>query len=183
MLGIDDDDDGMLPWDGEADSWLRSTLRPFKRYDVVDAWMSQYAFVCRRYKFLVLQGPSKVGKTLFARNLSTPCFETLEVNCASGDEPDLRAYRLSKHGLVLFDEIVPHQVVSQRKVFQCQSAKVQMGCSATNMYSYEVYVWRKKFVLASNNWEVGMTQLPAADQAWIRANSILLTVTEPMWKE
>ena len=183
MLGIDDDDDGMLQRDGEADSWLRSTLRPFKRYDVVDTWLQQYATDRHRYKFLVLQGPSQLGKTAFARSLCDPGLETLEVNCASGDEPDLRAYRLRKHGLVLFDEIVPQQVVSQRKVFQCQSAKVQMGCSATNMYSYEVYVWRKKFVLASNNWEVGMTQLPAADQAWIRANRILLNVTEPMWKE
>ena len=167
----------------EAQRLLGNTLRPSKQYAEVDTWLQQYATARHRYKFLVLQGPSQLGKTAFARSLCDPGLETLEVNCASGDEPDLRAYRLRKHGLVLFDEIVPQQVVSQRKVFQCQSAKVQMGCSATNMYSYEVYVWRKKFVLASNNWEVGMTQLPAADQDWIRANSILLTVTEPMWQE
>ena len=167
----------------EAQRLLGNTLRPSKQYAEVDTWLQQYATARHRYKFLVLQGPSQLGKTAFARSLCDPGLETLEVNCASGDEPDLRAYRLRKHGLVLFDEIVPQQVVSQRKVFQCQSAKVQMGCSATNMYSYEIYVWRKKFVLASNNWEVGMTQLPAADQDWIRANSILLTVTEPMWKE
>ena len=182
MLGIDDDDDGMLPWDGEADSWLRSTLRPFKRYDVVDAWISQYALVCRRYKFLVLQGPSQVGKTLFARNLSTPCFHgMLEVNCASRDEPDLRAYRLRQHGLILFDDIVPQQVVSQRQLFQADCARVQMGRSAIHMNSYEVCMWRTKIVLVSSDWDVHVSQLSAADQHWVNTNSFVLCVTEPMW--
>ena len=163
----------------EAECLLGSTLRPSKQYAEVDAWNAQYATPSHRYKFLVLQGPSRVGKTAFARSLCDPGFQTLEINCASGAEPDLRAYRLRQHGLILFDEIIPQQVVSQRKVFQAQSAKVQMGCSATNVYSYEVYVWGKKFVLASNNWDASLNQLSAADQAWIRANSFVLRVTEP----
>ena len=167
----------------DAERLLQSQLKPSKRYPEVDAFMKQFEKPIHRYKFLVLQGPSQVGKTAFARSLCDEGFETLEINCASGAEPDLRAYRLSKHAVILLDEIIPQQVVSQRKVFQAQSAPVQLGCSATNMYAYEIYVWRKKFVLASNNWDSSLSQLSAADQDWIRANSIVLRVTEPMWQE
>ena len=167
----------------ESQRLLGSTLKPSKHYAEVVAFIKQFETPLHRYKFLVLSGPSRVGKTAFARSLCDPGFETLELNCASGAEPDLRAYRLSKHGLILFDEIIAQQVVSQRKVFQSQSAGVQLGCSATNMYSYEVYVWRKKLVLASNNWDSSLSQLSAPDQDWIRANSIVLRVTEPMWQE
>ena len=103
------------------------------------------------------------------------------MNCAGGEEPNLRAYRLRKHGLILFDEIVASQVAAQRKLFQAQSAPVQLGCSATNCYSYEVFVWRTKMVLASNNWHTSLASLSAGDQEWLHANSIVLNVVEAMW--
>ena len=134
-----------------------------------------------RYKFLVLSGPSKVGKTAFARTLCERGLETLEVNCASGAEPDLRAHRLSKHGLILFDEIEAQQVAARRKLFQAQATAVQLGCNATNCHNYDVFVWRKRLVLCSHNWEASLSQLPVADQSWVNANSIVLTVTSPMW--
>ena len=162
---------------------LGGTLKAQKKYSEVDAFLQQFDTALHRYKFLVLSGPSKVGKTAFARSLCDPGLTTLEINCASGAEPDLRAYRLSKHGVLLFDEITADQVVSQRKVFQAQSAPVQMGCSATNCHAYDIFVWRKKLVLANNNWEASFQCLSAAGQAWIHANSIVLVVTAPMWQE
>ena len=108
--------------------------------------------------------------------------QVLEVNCASGAEPELRAYRLSKHDVILFEESVASQVAQQRKLFQAQAASVQLGCSATNCHSYDVFVWRKKLVLASNNWETSLMELTAADQEWVNSNSIVLSVTEPMWE-
>ena len=97
-------------------------------------------------------------------------------------EPNLRAYRLRIHGLILFDEIVANQVAQQRKLFQAQSAPVQLGCSATNCHSYEVFVWRTKLVLASNNWHSSLATLSADDQDWIKLNSIVLEVEEAMWE-
>ena len=161
---------------------LSKSLKPQKTYPEVETFVRQFDQALHRYKCLVLSGPSKVGKTAFARSLCDPGFETLEVNCASGAEPELRAYRLSKHGLILFDEIVAEQVACQRKLFQAQSAPVQLGCSATNCHSYGIFVWRK-MVLASNNWESSLTHLSAADRARVVANSIVLVVTEPMWQE
>ena len=84
---------------------------------------------------------------------------------------------------MLFDDIEAEQVAAQRKLFQAQATPVQLACSATNCYSYEVFVWRKKLVLASNNWHSSLMMLPAADRAWIQANSIVLDINEPMWCE
>ena len=166
---------------GEAQRLLGKTLKQQKFYDKAAAFTQQFDVAQHRYKFLVLSGPSQVGKTAFARSLCEPRKEALEINCASGEEPNLRAYRLRLHDLILFDEIVAKQVADQRKLFQAQSAPVQLGCSATNCHSYDVFVWRKKLVLASNNWHTSLSALSPGDQEWIHANSIVLDVEEAMW--
>ena len=65
----------------------------------------------------MLQRPSRLGKTVFARTLAPPGTEVLELNRAAGTEPELRAYRLTRHGLILFDEISAPVVCKQRKLF------------------------------------------------------------------
>ena len=167
----------------EAERSLSQQIEKQKSYERVVIFLKQFQEPLHRYKFLVLAGPSKVGKTAFARSLCDAGQEVLEVNCASGDEPNLRAYRLRRHGLILFDEILAGQVAQQRKLFQAQSAPVQLGCSATNCHSYDVFVWRKKLVLASNNWHSSLSKLSVADQAWVNSNSIVLNVEEAMWEE
>ena len=165
----------------EATRLLSHILKPQRQYPKVQAFLNQFKTPRPRYKFLVLSGPSRVGKTAFACSLCEPTAQTLELNCSSGAEPDMRGYRFRKHDLVLFDEIRAEQVAEQRKLFQAQAALVQLGCSATNCHSYEVFVWRKKLVLASNNWHASLCLLPAADREWVKANSIVMDVMEAMW--
>ena len=143
----------------QAAQELGSSLKEWKTYELVTEFQAQFLQTRHRYKFLVLSGPSRLGKTVFASSICPTTLETLELNCAAGTEPDLRAYRLSRHGLLLFDEIRAEQVMAQRKLFQAQSAPVQLGCSATNCYSYEVFVWRKPFVLCSNTWHASVAKL------------------------
>ena len=167
----------------EAEGLLGGTMKEQKRHPLVQAFLQQFEKATHRDGILVLAGPSREGKTAFARSLCVPGMETLEVNCSSGAEPDLKAYRFRRHEVVLFDEIEAEQVASQRKLFQAQASPVQLACSSTNCYSYEVFVWRKKLVLATNNWHRSLERLPSEDRAWVQANSIVLDVHEPMWDE
>ena len=167
----------------KAQELLAPCLLKFRSYKVVDEFVAQFEQAKQRYKFLVLAGPSRVGKTVYARSLAPIGTECLEVNCSSGQEPDIRAYRLSRHGVILFDEVEASQVVAQRKMFQACASAVQLGCSATNCHSYTVFLWRKRLVLASNKWHTSVAELAKEDQAWVEANSMVLDVESPMWEE
>ena len=149
----------------------------------MEEWKAQYNVMLPRYNFLVLAGPSRMGKTAFARSLAAEGMHTLEVNCASGAEPDMRAYRLATHDCVLFDEVHGSQVLAQKKLFQCSFIPVELGCSATNCHSYKVFVHRKKFVLCTNNWSVDLAHMLHAEVEWLLVNSFVLEVTSPMWVE
>ena len=124
---------------------------------------------------------SRLGKTVFARTLAPPGTDVLEINCAAGTEPDLRAYRLTRHGLLLFDEIRADVVAQQRKLFQACAAPIQLGCSATNCHSKMVFVHRKRMVLASNVWHASKKSLTEDDKKWLDANTVVLDVDAPMW--
>ena len=122
-----------------------------------------------------------LGKTVSARTLAPPGTSVLEINCAAGTEPDLRAYRLPRHGLLLFDEIRADVVLQQRKLFQACAAPIQLGCSATNCHSYMVFVHRKRMFLASNVWHASKKSLTDDDKKWFGANTVVLDVDAPMW--
>ena len=134
-----------------------------------------------RYEFLVLDGPSKLGKTQFAKSFVDSAEQLLELNCAAGHEPDLRGFRYGHHTLVLFDEIRASIVAQQREMFQACAAEVQLGCSATNCHSYTVFLFRVKLVLCSNSWVRSLRDLCEEDQAWLRENMVYVEVKEPLW--
>lgn len=167
----------------EATIVLRKAQRPFIQLRPVLEWQRQFDQLLWRYRYLVLEGPTRMGKTAFAMNLCPSGLDVLEINCASGDEPDLRGYRYGLHGLLLFDEISPAQVARQRKLFQGSNAEVQLGCSSTNIYSYCVYVHAVRMVLCSNNWSDMIKKLPAGDAEWVINNSIHVMVDRPLFKE
>ena len=145
--------------------------------------MEQFSGLARdRYKFLVLVGRSRTGKTCYARQLCCPAHQTLELNCAAGAEPDLREYDCDKHGAILFDEASPAMVLLQKKLFQAQPAWVQLGSSTTNCHSYKVMLGRVPLIICSNSWLEQTEQLTEADREWITANQVLVTVDAPVWK-
>ena len=106
-----------------------------------------------RYKFLVLNGRSRTGKTCLARQIVCPPHETLELNCAGGSEPDLRGFSRLKHRAVFFDEGTPMMVLKQKKLFQAGPTWTQLGMSTTNCHSYNVMLARIPLIIASNTWE------------------------------
>ena len=89
----------------EADRVLSRRRRPFQSPPQVLGWLRTFDEVEERYKFLVLEGPTRVGKTAYARSLCPAGQSVYEENCAAGGQPDLRGYHFRKHGPILLDEI------------------------------------------------------------------------------
>ena len=94
----------------------------------------------------------------------------------------MRGYRFGLHRLIIFDEVCPATVMKQRKLFQAGPAEVQLGCSATNCYAYEVYVHKVMLVLCSNEWRGRLTEISEDDRAWLHANSHFFFADSPLWE-
>ena len=134
-----------------------------------------------RRKFLVLDGPSRMGKTAYAMSLFGKD-RTLEVNCANEDQPALQAFRQDVHRCVLMDEASPDMVLTNRKLFQAPNAFVQLGQSKTGCHQYSVYMNDALIVIASNHWREALASMPHSQASWIEANQVLITVTKPLWQ-
>ena len=144
------------------------------------AFQAAYRTDQSRRKFLVLDGPSRMGKTEFVRSMVEPA-AILELNCASCVDPPLADFNARKHKLVLMDEGTVEMVLRNRKLFQCPNARVQLGTSATNCFSYSVYLNDCMLVVCSNSWAVQLSRTLAEGAKWIEANQIYVHVSEPLW--
>ena len=161
---------------------LALELRRFKTVPCQSEFLAQFGRIQGRYKFLVLHGPSRTGKTWWARHLFQNPAVVLDVNCASCPEPDLRSFRPLVHRAILFDEGTPQMVLQQKKLFQCPNADVQLGCSTTNCHAYSVFVSGVALIIATNDWAALVAELPRSDDRdWLAANSFVEHVTTPLF--
>ena len=148
---------------------------------VKDEWLKQYEVVRDRYKFLVLCGPSRTGKTVYCRHMFGDAGKVLEVNCASGAEPNLRPFLRAKHQGILFDEATPALVLRQKKMFQAPACWLDLGGSTTNCHAYPLMLSGTKMMICSNTWDEHLQELGEADRDWLIANSVCVEVLGPLW--
>ena len=99
----------------------------------------------------------------------------------TGNEPDLREYDPTEIDLILLDEMPVAGILRQKKLFQCPPALVQLGTSATNAFSYQVWLHQKLLVVCTNTWFEELQKLGAADRNWLVDNSVVVHVTEPLY--
>ena len=158
---------------------IRAKQRPFRRIPLVEEWDQQYNEVLDRYKFLVLDGRSRTGKSRFAANRTSP-EKFLNVDCSSATQPDLRIFEREVHDVVLWDEATPELVLRVKKLAQASIDEVRLGQSATNVNSYVVWFHRIRLIVASNVWAVSLSQCSAADKDWLEANSFYVWVDAPL---
>ena len=136
-----------------------------------------------RRKFLVLEGPSCVGKTEYARGLVQDAAQVYELNCANQREHvDLRGLVSGQHRMILFDEAEPELILCNKKLIQGQACMVQLGVSATARFGYSVFPWGIMMVVCSNTWSMRLRQLPGEDSNWLKDNSVHIIVDTPLWQ-
>jgi hypothetical protein len=169
----------------EVQQRLHGLKRPRVYLERVEKeFLPQFAdMTLSRRKFLILEGPSCVGKTEYARGL-VPCpTQVLELNCVNQKQfVDLRALSPGLHKLLLWDEAEPSLILNNKKLIQGQAVEVQMGMSSTSCHGYSVFPWGLLMVVCSNNWSWHTRQLPQEDASWLAANSIHLQVATPLWQ-
>ena len=156
---------------------LRDELKPFRSFPVVDQFLAQFTEIRSRYRFLVIEGQSKTGKTVFTKWITGNPDRVFETNCACCPEPDLREFRSLFHDTILFDEAAPEMVISQKKLFQGPPCFVELGCSSTNCHSYKVLVSGTRLVICSNGWTEALEMMPKeSDRQWPVDNSFVVNV-------
>ena len=146
----------------------------------VSAWLDTFNVIAHRYKCLVLDGPSCIGNTLFARSLSPDANSLLEVDCSGVLDPDLRQFEALRHTHVLFDECCPLCVL--KKLFQALSSFVTLGASQTNMLAYQVWFHRVRIIVASNLFQQELQALQHADAMWVMENMVYVPMQQPLWE-
>ena len=153
----------------------------FVEVPAVTAWLERQSKVSWRQPFLVLTGPSGLGKTQYAVSLRGRS-HTLEVNCAAAvEEPDLRGFKSGQHRAVLFDEAHAEMIIKQKKLFQAPASMIQMAPSKTNCHGYSIYVHGVLLIVCSNTWPAEVDAATPDDRAWLLANSVVVHVEKPLW--
>ena len=161
----------------------------YKDYLEWRIWKEQQMRKLNRQKTLVVTGPSKMGKSEylkakleeFAEEIGEGGMEVLVVNCMNVLDPDLKRFKSVKNNAILFDEGSPEMVQRHRDLFQAPRHEVILGNSATGCYTYSVLLWRVRLVLTSNSWFEDLAELKPKDREWVIENTVVLSVTEPMW--
>ena len=164
------------------ESFFQKLRQPFKRIKPVELLVADLEVPKERRKFLVLDGPSRTGKTQFIMSLFGRD-AALEVNAADEDSPALQCFDCKKHRYILLDEAPPSMILRNRKVFQCPNAMVTLGQSKTNCHSYSIYPNVSLLAIASNEWQEKVDLLSRASRDWIHANQVYVRVTRPLWHE
>ena len=140
-----------------------------------------YTAVCARKKFLVISGPSTVGKRYVARSL-IPSSALIELNCASATHANLTNFVEGETRLILWDEASAKFLASNRKLVQHAPFEVDMGMTASGMFTKYYFLADAASVVCCNDWKVSLDECDSPEAArWCEANSMVLYVQEPMW--
>jgi hypothetical protein len=161
---------------------LRGKLAIFQKYDVVQHWLAASTnLLLNRKKFLVITGPSGVGKSQYVRSLF-PHGAVHELNCAGLKHVCLAGFNPRKHQCIFWDELPVSVIVANRKVFQHPACWVDLGHSPTGGFVSRYWLNDAVSVVATNRWGEDLQSLKSyTDRCWVEENAVVLVVTEPMW--
>ena len=165
-----------------AQAACRAKLHKFPRVPVVDAWLHEATKPLQpRKRCLVLQGPSRTGKTEFVRGLFA-LGSVLELNCAGVKDICLDSFDCLRHRAILWDEASASLVSNNRKIFQHPLCTVDLGHSPTGSHVRRYFLGNCCSIITSNKWYEDLKKLSAGDQAWLEANMVVFEVQQPLWR-
>ena len=143
---------------------LMAKRLPFKSYPEVDTFLEQYKFEADRYKFLVITGPSRYGKTSFAKSLfKNPFIHPCAIDWYSYDDEE--------HDAIIFDDVFKiEDYIAKNMLMYQASGPVAVNTSQTNCHSFHVDVTQKPIVICA---------LHFVHTDWTDSNTFNLEVEAP----
>jgi hypothetical protein len=166
----------------ENERAIQASQVAFRTIESVTTWEHQFTASASRRLFLVLDGPSGTGKTRFAYSLApAPSWRTALYADCSGGVPDLRSLDNSVHKVLILDELSPGVAIGLKKLLQGSNDPCTLGHSPTMHLSYSVVSAGIKIIITTNTWSARLENLEDVDADWLKKNSIVVEVTEPLW--
>jgi hypothetical protein len=137
---------------------LEGSLGEFRSTKRILQWQTQYhlrSSMQLRFKPLLLQGPTRCGKTRKAISIFGHD-RTMVVNCQGlgAALPSLREFCRERFSCILFDEISSIQVLRNKLVFQAGVDPVVLGQSACNQHAYTAWLFGVPMILCSNDFQL-----------------------------
>ena len=161
---------------------LADLRKPMQEPHEIEEWRAQYDKLEERYRMLVLHGRSKTGKTMWARTAFGPQKYCYEVNCSSGQEPDMRNFDFWFHKFIMLDEAKPEQILRNKKFVQAQPLECVLGTSNTNCHRYLKICHRVPIIICCNDWEPLFLALKTdADREWLTANCVVRKIDNDLY--
>ena len=149
---------------------------------VMDGGIEILGALPRRCKFLVYNGPTRLGKTERACHWFGPS-ETLVLNCQNVTTPSMREMMTGKWRAVVYDESDWRLPASQRALLQSAARPITLGQSNCNESVYSVVMHGVPQIICSNDFWKGKTPADMEAEMWIRENSYIVDITEKTWED
>lgn len=159
---------------------LKNRFKPQVLQQLVP-WSAQYVTDQLRYKFLVLRGGSRAGKSTLAKalgdpdvfNFGMPYVQTVQ----NATSPNLREFDNDKYGFIVFDNVNNMDfVLAHRAMIQANNDIHLLGESQTGIYAYSVWLFMVPIVITvdtSAKWR--------SHEPWIRENCIEICLDGPCY--
>ena len=169
------------------DAHLSKAFKDFRHVDDVALWKLQYGKDTMfsiwgkesRFKFLVLTGPSSLGKTQYAKALFG-IQNTLVVGCQGVANPCLQSFRRKRHKAIIYDEISSKCIHNNKAIFQANNDKVVLGQSPTMRDCYTVFLYGVAMIVCCNDWLEDIAR-GSLEEDWLLKNAIVYNCTQRMW--
>lgn len=176
--------------DGEKERFkvrehLMSAFGTFKRFIPIQRWMSFYKSkhwgTASRFRFLVLVGPSRMGKTNLALSLFGIHY-TYVSNCQGVKEPYLIGYSKRTHKAILMDECKPEVVLSNKQLFQANADGCITGQTPSGQYVKYWWLYQVPLIICTNEW-LGEKEKADPANAWLLENSVVVEILDKAYNE
>ena len=158
-------------------STLEAGLGAFRAHPNITQFEKQYQEArsgkpAWRFKFLLLRGRTRMGKSQKAMSLHG-VRGTLLVNCQGlgTSLPSLREVVPGQTMSIVFDEISAEQVLANKLVFQAGPWPVTLGQSACGQHSYSLDLYALPMICCSNDFKTTVKDGLSKDAAeWLAEN-------------